>query len=101
MLNKKAERIGNTHAKVATSLFTLAILFSRDRDIDATLECATEAQRLQMGNCDFEDATQSLHFLADLCLHQKLYKQALVHYERTLKLETSQFGYYCDATTKL
>jgi hypothetical protein len=70
LINKQKE-FGNTHAEVATSLLTLAILPSRDCDIDAALECATEAQRLQMGYCDFKDATQSLHFLADLCLHQK------------------------------
>lgn len=99
-LIKQQKEFGKTHAKVATSLFTLAILYSRDRDIEAALECAFEAQRLQMGNSDYEDAAQSLHFLADLYLHQKNYKQALVHYEKALKLETSHFGYYCDATTK-
>ena len=53
-----------------------------------------------MGNKDFEDATQSLHFLADLYLHQKQHKQALTHYANALKLETSHFGYYCEATAK-
>ena len=99
-LVKQQKEFGKDHAKVATSLFTLAVLYSRDRDIDASIECATAALRIQKNNGDFVDASRSLHFLADLYLHQKQHKQALAHYSMALKLETSHFGYHNDATAK-
>ena len=99
-LVKQQKEFGKEHSKVATSLFTLAVLYSRDRDIDASIECATAALRIQQTNGDFVDASRSLHFLADLYLHQKQFKQALTHYSKALKLETSHFGYHSDATAK-
>jgi len=99
-LMKEQNEVGKEHAKVSTSLFTLAVLYSRDKEVDAAIECATEALRIQQKNGDFVDASRSMHFLADLYLHQKQFKQAMTHYSMALKLETSHFGYNSDATAK-
>jgi len=99
-LVQQQKDVGKEHATVATSLFTLAVLYSRDTEIDAAIECATEALRIQQANGDFVDATRSLHFLADLHLHHKQFKQAMLHYSKARKLETSHFGYNSDETAR-
>ena len=85
---------------VANTLFKLAILYSRDRDVEAAIECANEAQRIQLKLDRIPECTQSLHFLADLYLHQKEYKHALTHYERALSHETNCSGYISDPVAK-
>ena len=100
LLLAQQKQFGASDATVANTLFKLAILYSRDRDIEAAIECANEALRIQVKMENIEDSAQSLHFLADLYLHQKEYKHALTHYNRALSYETNFFGYISDSVAK-
>ena len=84
-LQHQQKELGKDHATVATSLFTLAVLYSRDKEVDASADCATKALRIQQSHGDFVDASRSMHFLADLYLHQKQFKQAMLHCALRLK----------------
>lgn len=99
-LGNLQQELGQSHAKVSMSLFTLAVLYSRNRDVEAAMECATEALCIQMENKESKDVAQSLHFLADLHLHQKEYKQSLILYSKAVKTETGHFGYFSDEVAK-
>lgn len=91
---------GKTHTNVSTSLFSLAVLYTHDRDIDTAISCASEALSIQIGNRAFEDAVKTLHFLTDLYVHQKQYNQALIHSSKVLTLVSSRSGYCSEATAK-
>lgn len=92
--------LGKDHAEVATSLFTLAVLYSRNQAPAPAIEAATEALRIQKLHAENEDAARSLHFLADLCLHQKDYSSALTYYTESLRLEKQVNGVSSDEVAK-
>ena len=100
LLVTQQKQFGLYDRTVANTLFKLAILYSRDRDVEAAIECANEALRIQVKMENIPDSAQSLHFLADLYLHQKEYKHALTHYNRALSYETKHFGYISDPVAK-
>jgi tetratricopeptide (TPR) repeat protein len=99
-VEKERNERGKTHPEVATCLFTLAVLYSRDQKVAAAVEAATEALQIQKDNGCSEAAIHSLHFMADLQLHQKSFKASLTYYGEALKMESSCFGYYSDETAK-
>jgi tetratricopeptide (TPR) repeat protein len=100
LLVAQQKQFGAYDTNVSNTLFKLAILYSRDRDTEAAMECANEALRIQFKMDNVPDGAQSLHFLADLYLHKKRYKHALTHYERALSCETKYYGYISDPVAK-
>jgi tetratricopeptide (TPR) repeat protein len=100
LLLRQQKEYGCWHATIERTLFKLAVLYSRDRDVEAALECATEALRIQTHNQNDRDGAQTLHFLADLYLHEKSYKNAVLHYRKALQLETNVHGYISEPVAK-
>lgn len=100
ILGNQRRQLGRSHPEVATTLFTLAILCSREKDMDTSIEYASEALEIQTTNSQVEDTAQTLHFLADLCLHQEKYEQSLSYYAKAMKHETLHYGYYSDDTAR-
>lgn len=60
----------------------------------------TNSLRIQKLNGSADDAIRSLHFLADIHLHQKQFKSALSYYAEALRLESNRSGYYSDETAQ-
>lgn len=100
LLESQRRAFGDAHPKVATTLFTLAVLHSRDSDARTAIKCATEALTIQQSNGNHGDAARSLHFLGDLKLHEKKYQESLFQYEKALRHETICFGFYSDETAR-
>jgi len=67
---------------------------------DQCIGFATEALLIQKSNGNMVDAIQSLHFLANLHLHQHQFKSSLSYYSKVLQLECSRYGYYSDEMAK-
>jgi len=101
LVKRQREKGPADHPELATLLFTLAVLHSRNRASAPAIESAAEALRIQKAAGKFDDASRSLHFLADMYLHQKQYSTALTFYSEALRLERNYFGEQSDeaATT--
>jgi tetratricopeptide (TPR) repeat protein len=100
LLAKQLEDLGKSHPSVATTRFTLAVLQSRNGSAVLATESAIEALHIQNAAGNLQDATRSLHFLADLHLHQKQYKASLRYYAECLDIEKNVFGYHSEEIAK-
>jgi tetratricopeptide (TPR) repeat protein len=100
LLTIQQRELGKSHPEVAGTLFTLAVLHSRSGSVVLATESAVEALRIQKAAGNLNDATQSLHFLAGVQLHQKQYKAAMTYYAECLRMERTVFGYNSEETAK-
>jgi tetratricopeptide (TPR) repeat protein len=92
--------LGKSHPEVAATLFTLAVLHSRNGSTPLATESAIEALRVQKVTGNLKDGARSLHFIAGMHLHQKQYKAALTYYAECLRIERTVFGYNSEETAK-
>jgi tetratricopeptide (TPR) repeat protein len=92
--------LGATDPQLGTSLFRLAVLHSRVRNISAAIEAGNEALQIQKANGDLEHAARSSHFIAEMFVHEKQYKPALTHYSDALRMEHSVYGRYSENSAK-
>lgn len=100
IVTNQREKFRREHPDLANALFTLAVLHSRNRAIPMAIECAAEALRIQKALGELQDAARSLHFLADIYLHQKQYSTSLTFYTEALRLEKSHYGMTSDEAVK-
>jgi tetratricopeptide (TPR) repeat protein len=100
LLTIQQRELGKSHPEVAGTLFTLAVLHSRSGSVVLSTESAVEALRIQKAAGNLNDATQSLHFLAGVQLHQKQYTAAMTYYTECLRMERTVFGYNSEETAK-
>jgi tetratricopeptide (TPR) repeat protein len=96
ILDGQRAKYGKVHPDVATSMFTLAVLYSRNGAAAPAIEYAADALGIQKSLGRLADASRSLHFLADLCLHQRQYSTALSFYKEALRIEKSHYGELSD-----
>lgn len=96
LLDSQRAKYGKVHPEVATSLFTLAVLYSRNGAAAPAIEYAAEALGIQKATGRLADASRSLHFLADMYLHQSQYSTALSFYTEALRIERSHYGEFSD-----
>ncbi|KAL7579466.1 hypothetical protein ACA910_007850 [Epithemia clementina (nom. ined.)] len=85
---------------LATTLFRLAWLQSRSGDIPGAIQSSSESLRIQQANDNPKEVARTLHFLADLYLHQKQYKSSLAYYMEALDIEQEVYGEYSEESAK-
>jgi tetratricopeptide (TPR) repeat protein len=101
LVMQQENEYGKDHPDLAELLFTLAVLQSRHHtNTGPAIEFATEALRIQKQARKFHEASRSLHFLADLYLHQKQLNTALTFYLEALRLERDHYGDLSDEAVK-
>jgi tetratricopeptide (TPR) repeat protein len=96
LLESQRAKLGKSHPDVATSLFTLAVLYSRNGASAPAIEHAAEALGIQKNVSKLDDVSRSLHFLADVYLHQRQYSTALSFYTEALRIEQAHYGELSD-----
>jgi tetratricopeptide (TPR) repeat protein len=103
LIMEQESRYGKQDLQLATSLFALAVLHSQEGaapGMEAAIECATEALRIQNERGAAHAALRSIHFLADLHVHQKQFDSSLTLYMEALLMEYNQFGDTSDEAAK-
>jgi tetratricopeptide (TPR) repeat protein len=96
LLESQRAKLGKAHPDIATSLFTLAVLYSRKGASAPAIEHAAEALGIQKLVGKLDDVSRSLHFLADIYLHQRQYSTALNYYTEALRIERAHYGELSD-----
>ncbi|KAL3939844.1 MAG: hypothetical protein SGBAC_005502 [Bacillariaceae sp.] len=98
MLQTQIMEHGSEHVDVATTLFDLAVLKSKNNNFDEALDLAQQALQSQKSTLDMSDACKTLHFIADLHMKQKNSAAAIACYEEAQRFQESVFGYFHEET---
>jgi tetratricopeptide (TPR) repeat protein len=89
---------GPEHISVATTLFELAVLNSKNNNLSAALDFTQRALEIQKSTLNMSDACESLHFMADLHTKQTQFTAALSCYHESQRLQEAVFGYFHEET---
>jgi tetratricopeptide (TPR) repeat protein len=89
---------GPEHISVATTLFELAVLNSKNNNLSGALDFTQRALEIQKSTLNMSDACKSLHFMADLHTKQTQFSAALSCYHESQRLQEAVFGYFHEET---
>ena len=89
---------GPQHITVASTLFNLAILYSRSGDTSKAIENAQRALKIQKSTLNSSDACRSLYLMADMHSKENQYKPALSCLSEAQRLQERVLGYFHEDT---
>lgn len=97
-LEQNRATFGAEHIAVATILFDLAVLKSKNGQDAEAMNDAQQALKIQKATLNMADACKTLHFMADVHTRATQYKAALSCFSEAQNLQVAVVGYFHEET---